>query len=76
MWSEVYSADMFATVFKNANKLLDPAAGMSYRKKVLAKGGSRDAMDSLVDFLGRKPSSEVRCAALRCSLRFTTHSLT
>jgi len=58
MWSEVYSMDMFYSNFKAGNKLLDPVSGMNYRKKILAVGSSRDAMDSLVDFLGRKPNAE------------------
>jgi thimet oligopeptidase len=56
MWSEVYSADMFHTMFGEKN-LLDPKAGMNYRQKILSWGGSRDAIDSLCDFLGRKPNN-------------------
>jgi len=58
LWSEVFSMDMFQTRFKTGNKLLDPQSGMEYRKKILAKGSSRDAMDSLIEFLGRKPNSD------------------
>ena len=50
--------DMFQTRFKAGNKLLDAQSGMDYRKKILAKGSSRDAMDSLIDFLGRPPNSD------------------
>ena len=32
--------------------------GASYRKEILAAGGSRDAMDSLIAFLGREPIQE------------------
>jgi len=30
--------------------------GMKYRKEILEPGASRDAMDDIVAFLGRKPS--------------------
>ena len=33
-------------------------AGASYRKEILAPGGSRDALDSLKAFLGREPIQE------------------
>jgi metallopeptidase MepB len=32
--------------------------GRRYRHMVLEKGGSQDEMKTLVDFLGRKPSSD------------------
>merc|ERR1719384_1795914 len=35
MWSEVYSADMFYTMFGKEN-LLSPEAGLAYRNKILA----------------------------------------
>lgn len=46
---------MFSACFE-ANPL-DPAAGLRYRSIILGSGGSRDAKDFLVDFLGRQPSS-------------------
>ncbi|GAQ89369.1 thimet oligopeptidase [Klebsormidium nitens] len=54
MWSEVFSADMFATKF--AKDVLSPAAGKEYRDKILRPGGSIDAADMLWDFLGREPT--------------------
>ncbi|EKD15436.1 peptidase family M3 [Drepanopeziza brunnea f. sp. 'multigermtubi' MB_m1] len=54
--SQVYSADMFHSVFKK-----DPMSkteGRRYRHMVLEKGGSQDEMKTLEDFLGRKPSTE------------------
>jgi len=30
--------------------------GLKYRREILEPGASRDAMDSIVAFLGRKPS--------------------
>jgi len=56
LWSEVYSADMFASRFES--DIFSPVAGASYRKEVLAKGGSRDAIEHLRAFLGRDPSQE------------------
>jgi len=32
--------------------------GKKYRKEILGPGSTRDAMDSLIAFLGRKPDSE------------------
>ncbi|KAM0748837.1 metallopeptidase MepB [Meredithblackwellia eburnea MCA 4105] len=55
LYSQAFSADMFATVFE-ANPM-DPAKGMEYRQKILQPGGSREELDSLVDFLGRAPSN-------------------
>ena len=37
---------------------MNGSEGRRYRHAVLEKGGSQDEMKSLVDFLGRKPSSE------------------
>lgn len=54
--SEVYSTDMFYSVFK-----ADPMNGREgrrYRHTVLEKGGSQDEMLTLEQFLGRKPSTE------------------
>lgn len=55
-WSQVYSADMYTTVFEQDP--MSAKAGKLYRDKVLYPGGSRDAMDTLKDFLGRKPNNE------------------
>ncbi|MCJ1353189.1 MAG: hypothetical protein MMC33_003174 [Icmadophila ericetorum] len=53
--SQVYSADMFHTVF--AKDPMNPTEGRRYRHTVIEKGGSQDEMKTLEDFLGRKPSS-------------------
>lgn len=55
LWSEVYSADMFQSVFKTDP--MDTAAGARYRRHILASGGSKDAFEFLRDFLGREPST-------------------
>ncbi|KAF2113429.1 thimet oligopeptidase [Lophiotrema nucula] len=54
--SQVYSTDMFYTVFK-ANPM-NGKEGRRYRHTVLEKGGSREEITLLVDFLGRQPSTE------------------
>ncbi|KAL5513671.1 PRD1 [Sanghuangporus vaninii] len=55
MYSLVFAADMYATVFKKDP--LDPALGQRYRKEILFPGGSRDELESLKCFLGRPPNS-------------------
>jgi hypothetical protein len=45
MYSLVFAADMYATVFKKDP--LDPALGDKYRKSILVPGGSREELDSL-----------------------------
>lgn len=56
MWSKVYACDMF-TRFK-LEGVLSTEVGAEYRKKVLEVGSSRDEMDSVIDFLGRKPNNK------------------
>ncbi|GES64018.1 metallopeptidase MepB [Aspergillus terreus] len=54
--SQVYSTDMFYTVFK-----ADPMNGKEgrrYRYQVLEKGGSQDEMTTLTEFLGRPPKTD------------------
>ncbi len=52
-WSLVYAQDMFQR-FEQLG-LLNPKAGMYYRKKILSKGGTEDEMQMLRDYLGRAP---------------------
>ncbi|WPG99434.1 Hypothetical protein R9X50_00224800 [Acrodontium crateriforme] len=54
--SQVYSADMFHSVFKKDP--MNGKEGRRYRHTVLERGGSQDEMQTLEDFLGRKPSTE------------------
>jgi metallopeptidase MepB len=44
---------MFYTVFKKDP--MNPKEGRRYRHTILEKGGSKDEMSILVDFLGREP---------------------
>jgi thimet oligopeptidase len=55
-WSLVYAQDMFQR-FKELG-MLDPKAGMYYRQKILARGGTIDAMDMVKDYLGREPKMD------------------
>ena len=52
-WAEVLSADAFSLFEEDG--VLSPAAGGRFRDEVLARGGSRDAMESFVAFRGRPP---------------------
>ena len=45
MYSLVFAADMYATVFKEDP--LDPALGEKYKQCILVPGGSREELDSL-----------------------------
>ncbi|KAJ5137101.1 hypothetical protein N7448_005655 [Penicillium atrosanguineum] len=54
--SQVYSTDMFYTVFKDDP--MNKAAGRRYRYQVLEKGGSQDEMTTLTEFLGRPPMTD------------------
>lgn len=54
--SQVYSADMFYTVF--AKDPMNGEEGRRYRHMVLEKGGSQDEMETLKGFLGREPNGD------------------
>jgi oligopeptidase A len=53
-WAEVLSADAFS-LFEEIG-ILSAEAGTKFRKEILAKGGSRPAIESFKKFRGRKPS--------------------
>jgi oligopeptidase A len=53
-WAEVLSADAFS-LFEEAG-VLSPEIGARFRDEVLARGGSRPALESFVAFRGRPPS--------------------
>jgi oligopeptidase A len=52
-WAEVLSADAFS-LFEEEG-VLSPGAGARFRDEVLARGGSRPALESFVAFRGRPP---------------------
>ncbi|KAL6840354.1 hypothetical protein ACP4OV_030164 [Aristida adscensionis] len=54
IWSEVFATDLFVSKFKD--DLLNQHAGLRFRNKVLAPGGSKDPLDIITDYLGREPS--------------------
>lgn len=56
LWSKAFSADMFTRFQKEG--LLNPKTGKDYRTHILAPGSSREAMDLLKGFLGRKPNNK------------------
>ena len=55
-WAEVLSADAYAAFEEEG--VLNAATGARFRREVLARGGSRPAMESFVAFRGRSPDME------------------
>jgi len=53
-WAEVLSADCYAA-FEESGHALDAKIGERFLASILAVGGSRPAMDSFVEFRGRRP---------------------
>jgi len=56
LWAELLSADAFGR-FEEAGAF-DRTAGESFRRSILAVGGSRPALESFVEFRGREPRPE------------------
>ena len=52
-WAEVLSADAYSEFEDNG--VLDAETGSRFRDEILAKGGSRPALESFVAFRGREP---------------------
>jgi oligopeptidase A len=55
-WAEVLSADAYAAFEETG--VLNAETGARFRREVLARGGSRPALDSFAAFRGRKPDME------------------
>jgi len=58
LYSQVFSADMFAQFKQSKDGVLSKEVGRRYRDSILAPGGTRDSMESIVEFLGREPKQE------------------
>ncbi|KAK3312964.1 hypothetical protein B0H66DRAFT_578188 [Apodospora peruviana] len=56
LFSQVLAADLFYSKFRG--NTINGELGQSFRLCVLEKGGGQEAMQSLVDFLGRQPSAK------------------
>ncbi len=55
-WAEVLSADAYAAFEETG--VLNAETGARFRREVLARGGSRPALESFAAFRGRKPDME------------------
>jgi Zn-dependent oligopeptidase len=55
MWSEVFGDDIFSRFEEEG--VTSPEVGIAYRREVLEKGGTLDADEMLVRFLGRDPDN-------------------
>ena len=56
LWSKVYAQDMFS-VFE-LNGVMDQSIGVRYRDIILARGGSKDELEMVVEFLDRTPNQD------------------
>jgi peptidyl-dipeptidase Dcp len=54
LWSGLLDADAYEA-FRETGDFFDPATALSFRKNVLAKGGTKDPMQMYIDFRGREP---------------------
>jgi len=52
-WAEVLAADAFAAFSERGN--FDRPTAQRFVDSILARGGSRDALDAFIEFRGRKP---------------------
>ncbi len=55
-WAEVLSADAYSLFEENG--VLSPETGQKFWDEILAKGGSRPAIESFIAFRGREPSMD------------------
>ncbi|MDP6969188.1 MAG: M3 family metallopeptidase [Gammaproteobacteria bacterium] len=53
MWADVLAADVFERFL--AEGIFNPQTGQQYWHQLLGRGGSADAMQLFIDFMGRKP---------------------
>lgn len=55
LWAKVYAQDIWS-VFESTGAS-DPATGLKFRETILEPGGTRDPMELVENFLGRKPDT-------------------
>lgn len=55
LWAEVLDADAFQA-FKESGNIFDKTTATKFRKNILEKGGSKDAMEMYIDFRGHEPT--------------------
>ncbi len=56
LWAEVLAADAFAAFVESG--VFDPATAARWRGEILARGGSRPAMENFIAFRGREPRAD------------------
>ena len=56
LWSLVYAQDMFSRF--EAEGVMNKETAQEYRRLVLARGGTIEALELIRDFLGREPNTE------------------
>lgn len=61
-WAEVLSADAFQRFEQEG--LYNGILGQEFKEKILSRGGSEDAMDLFVNFMGRKPQIDALLVSL------------
>lgn len=54
LWSGLLDADAYEA-FRETGDFFDQETAASFRKNILSKGGTKDAMEMYVDFRGREP---------------------
>ncbi len=60
-WAEVLSSDAFSAFEESAAQgapLINHELGEKYQAEILARGGSRSALENFIAFRGRKPNSD------------------
>jgi peptidyl-dipeptidase Dcp len=57
IWSGLLDADAYEA-FRETGDFFDQATARSFRKNILERGGTKDAMEMYIDFRGREPEIE------------------
>ena len=57
IWAEVFECDAFQA-FKEAGNIFDQKTAESFRKNILEKGGTDEAMNLYINFRGKEPGIE------------------